>query len=343
MSTDKNQRIKTSKTKTDFWDNNIFKVTNIMSTRDKKINTYKRFNHCKKINLKSPNDLTNITPNNTTLNSNNASNGSRFIIPSKKPMLNSQISFFQKKLSKLKKENEAVKETDVLTPKAKTRYKIKKIINIINLSKISRIYSPFCNLKQKKTFKIQKYESIETNEKDKKKTKINILEGNFNKRYSNNKEIKHEYQPNLQKFYINDALRNYIKKSEKMVKSKNDLNDIYKNSSLLNNIIDFINTKLYKYKKDINEKTKKEIRQKNSEKLYKRILNFKIKRGEINKDKIFHKKDYLTYDDKINQKLKAKLIYKNGYSSNSFKVLKNRTFTQQQMDLVKSYKKEFCL
>ena len=68
MSTDKNQRIKTSKTKTDFWDNNIFKVTNIMSTRDKKINTYKRFNHFKKINLKSPNDLTNITPNNTTLN-----------------------------------------------------------------------------------------------------------------------------------------------------------------------------------------------------------------------------------------------------------------------------------
>ena len=343
MSTEENQRFKKSKTKIDFWDNNIFKVTNILSARDKKINTFKRFSQYKKINIKSPKDLANITPHNSTLNSNNGSNSSRFIISSKKPMLNSQISFFPKKLYKFKNDNEAVKETAVLTPKAKTSYKIKKIINIINLSKISRMFNSFDKLKPNRTFNIQKYETLETNQKDKKKMKINILEENFNKKYSITKHIKHEYQPNLQKFYINGALRNYIKKSEKMINSKNDLNDIYKNSSLLNNIIDFISARLYKYRKDINEKTKIEIRKKNSEKLYKRILNFKIKRGEIIQDKIFHKKEYLTYDDKINQKLKAKLIYKNGYSSNSFKVLKNRIFTQQQIDLVKSYKKEFSL
>ena len=338
MSANKNKKIKTSKTKIDFWDNKIFKITNFISTRDKKINPYNRFNQYKKINLKPPKELSTITPHNSTLNSNNGSNGSRFIISSKKPMINSQISFFPKKLSMIKKENEAMKERAILTPKVKTNYKIKNIINIINLSKISRMYNSFDNLKPNNTSHLQKYLTFETNQKDTRKTKISILEEQFNKKYSNNQKVKHEYQPNLEKFFINGALNKYMKKADKMIKTKNDLNDIYKNSSVVNNIIDYITAEIYKFRKDIDEKTKKEIRKKNKEKHYKRILNIKTKRGEIIQDKVFLKKNFLTYDGKINQKLKAKLIYKNGYSSNSFKVLKNRILSQQQIDIAKSYK-----
>ena len=60
------------------------------------------------------------------------------------------------------------------------------------------------------------------------------------------------------------------------------------------------------------------------EKFYKKEVKVKEKekRGEINKDKLFFQKHYDIDEEIFNNKLKAKLIYKNGYTSNSFNSIK---------------------
>ena len=338
MLMDSFKRINSSKTKIDFWDNNSLKVTNFQPTRDKKVNTFYKVIQYKKINIKSPKNYSNITPQNSTVNSNSGNNGSKFLISSKKPFYNSQINFYPKNINQIKnlkekeKQNEYQRNKELLPlNKTQVNFKRKKLVNIINLSKLSMIYNSFYNLKENKTFLIQKPKTDKISNSDK-NNKINYIEKYFAKKYEANQQIKREYQPDLKKFFINKALQQYNKKSGGMMHIKNDINNLYKNSAILNNIIDCISTQLYIIRKKRNKKIKEELNQKNMERHYKKIIKLKIQRGEIYEKNLYVKNKYTTYDEKINQKLKAKLIYKNGYSSNSFKTMRERIIQKINID-----------
>lgn len=331
--------INSPKNNTDTFAKNSLKVINYPLTRDKKINTFSKLFQYQKIDIKSPKDSVNITPQNTTMNSNN---GSNLIISSKKkPSFKSQINFFPKNIFQIKKvkeeqkkkENEKEKlknETAVkFRNKANIDYRKGKLINIINFSKLSNMYNSFDNLKDNKTNSFHK--SL-TNKNNNKMIKFNYLDQYFNKRYENMQQIK-QYKPNLTNFLINGTLKNYYEKSEKMNNCNNDLNKLYKDSSILNNIIDYIGAKLYKFKKDKNKREKQELTKMNEEKLFKKVLKLKLKRGELSQDRIFVQKKYMTDDYKINKRIRAKIIYKNGYSSNSFKAVLNNIKNQQILNM----------
>ena len=327
------RRMNSTKNDTESWVKNFFKVANFPSTRDKKINTFNKLFQYKKINLKSPKDSPNITPQNSTINSNH----SNLIISSKKkPMFHSQINFILNNFSPIKIEREKtepIKEEIKFIKKPKTNYKRVNLINIINLSKISMLYKSIDKSNGYKTFYIP---NSKTTKNVNKKKAFNNLEDYFRKKYNNIQPIKHEYKPNLQTFLINGNLKQFHKKSEKMMHIKNDINNIYKDSAILNNIIDYVSTKLYKIRKDTNKKANQEIKKTHEEKLYKKLMKLKIERGEISQDKLFYRKNYMTDDYNIKKRLKAKLIYKNGYSSNSFKVMLNKIKNQTQIDLEKN-------
>ena len=140
--------------------------------------------------------------------------------------------------------------------------------------------------------------------------------------------MKYKNKLDFNQFLNNDSLRKYNIKSARMHSSKNDINNIYETSSFLHNIIDYIGAKLYKLKTKDNEI--KVLNKTSRVKFYKKEVKVKEKekRGEINKDKLFFQKHYDIDEEIFNNKLKAKLIYKNGYTSNSFKVLKNRIFNK---------------
>ena len=349
------RRIDSSKNKTESWISNYIKITNFPSTRDKKINTLNKLFQYQKIKIKPPKDGVNITPQNTTLNSNN---GSHLIISSKqKPKFNSQVNFFRNNIPPLRKErenekdkenekeeieeNKENKEKEPLKEyikhknKSNTIYKRGKIINIINFSKISVMYNSFDNSKGNNTFHFQQ---PLTNRNNNKKIKFNDLEEYFNRKNKNIQQIRHEYKPDLKNFLINSTLRKYNKKSKEMNPIKNDINNLYKDSSLLNNILDYVGAKLYILRKDRNGKTKQELTKMSEDQIFKKIMKVKLKKGEISQDRLFIKKNYMTDDYKIKNRKKVKLIYKNGYSSNTFKVMLNKIKSQQQMDIEKDNK-----
>ena len=195
-----------------------------------------------------------------------------------------------------------------------------KIINIINYSKISSLFNSYNNSNMtryptsKPKIKIKIIKKI---------NEFNSLEKYILKADRNIKEIKHEYQPNLNEFYINKELKNYINKSKKMIKAKDDLNQLYRDAHMLNNICDYVSNTLFKMKvrkrnyiKNIN----KEQNIKKLENLHKKILNLKILNGQIPDEKLYQKKKFGTSDNlEINPKLKAQLIYKSCYPYNSIK------------------------
>ena len=80
------------------------------------------------------------------------------------------------------------------------------------------------------------------------------------------------------------------------------------------------------------------INKRNEKRPSKKILRLKIQRGEISQDKLFIKKKYMDndFDFEIKKKLNLKLIYKNGYFSNSFKKIQNRIKNKISIDVVKS-------
>ena len=124
-----------------------------------------------------------------------------------------------------------------------------------------------------------------------------------------------------------------------MLHIKDDINNLYNDSTNLNNIIDYVSAKLFKLRNNRNKIIKQEISKLNEEKHYKKLVKLKIKRGEIIQNKLFLKKSYLTDDYKIKKNLKAKLIYKNGYSSNSFKAMKNYIKSLDRSRSTRSIKK----
>ena len=152
------------------------------------------------------------------------------------------------------------------------------------------------------------------------------------------KDIKREYKPNLVEFYINQQLKNYIKKSKTMLHVKDDLNTLYRNSYMLNNICDIVGNALFvlRIKKRNNMKRiNTEINKKKNENKHTNILKLKIKNKEIPDEKLFIKKRYATTDNlEFNTKTKAKLIYKNCYLSNSIKNSFDRYTHKKQLNIL---------
>lgn len=208
----------------------------------------------------------------------------------------------------------------------------KSIINIINYSKISSLYnsqthpnnSRYCISKPE--FKI----------KIKGKNEFNSLEKYMLKVDKNIKEIKREYKPNLTEFYINKELKNYINKSKTMMHVKDDLNILYRDSYMLNNICDIVGNALFKLrikKRNNIKKIKNELNKIKSENKYKKFLDLKIKNKEIPDVKLFRKKKFVSTDNiEFNPRLKPKIIYQNGYHSNSIKTSFNRYYYKKELN-----------
>ena len=125
----------------------------------------------------------------------------------------------------------------------------------------------------------------------------------------NAQRVKHGYQTNLNNFIINEDLKQFHKKSKEMLHIKDDINNLYKDSTNLSNIIDYVSARLLKLRNNRNKIMKKEICKLNEEIKYKKLVKLKIKRGEIIQNKLFHRKNYMNDDYKIKKILKAKLTY----------------------------------
>ena len=303
---------------------NFLVINNLTPIKGKKINLFRTFSQFKKIQIKSQKDTINITPQNTTLSSNNGSN--LIIHSTKKPMYSSQKNFFLANLSPIKTIKNTDKEEKIISKfidssiNTNTNYKKENLINVINFSKISTFYNSFEKSKECKTLYIQKKRK---NKIVNKKLKFDFFEDYFSKKNGNKEQKKREYEPNLKNFFINGTLEQYNKKSDKIRHCKNDITNLYKDSSNLYNIIVNVGKKLDSIRIAQNKKLKQIINKNKEKRPSKRIFQLKIKRGEINPDKLFTKKKYINDDYEIKAK-NLKLIYKNGYASNYFKELKNR-------------------
>ena len=206
-----------------------------------------------------------------------------------------------------------------------------KMINIINLSKITSIYdsklsSARNNNVTKPPFRI----------KPKKINEFNSLEKYILKAHNQINEIKHEYKPNLGEFYINKQLKNYIKKSKNMIHAKDDLNILYKDSHILNSICDYVSNSMFKLrikKRNNIKKMNREINNLKIEKLRQSIMKMKARNQQVPEENLYiYNNLYSTYNNfEFNPRLKAKLIYKSCYHSNSIKTLFDRI----------NYKREF--
>ena len=256
---------------------NFLMINNLTPIKGQKIKSLRTFSQYKKIDIKSQKDIRNITPQNTTLNSNDISN--LIIHSTKKPMYKSQKNFFVSNISSLKtiknfeKKEKLINKLIDSSNNTCTNYKKGKLINIINFSKISTFYNSFENSNEYKTLNIQKKKVKKIANKI---IKFGYLEDYFSKNNKNNEPKKREYEPNLKYFFVNDTLEQYNKKSNTIRHSNNEI-----------------------------------------------IL--------------FIKKKYMDndFDFEIKKKLNLKLIYKNGYFSNSFKEIQNRIKNKISIDAVK--------
>ena len=263
-------------------------------------------------NLNNINTIKNTIKTNKTnsaFNSMLSNNNDLTLIASKNKNPKTCSNFYHKKNKKIN-----INFDDIIS-------KNTHIINVINFSKISSLYNSYNNSNN----------NTLNPKRDNKKNIINkINEFNSVEKYiikadKNIKEIKHEYQPNLEEFYINKELKNYINKSKKMIRAKNDLNQLYRDSIMLNNICDYVSNALFKMKnkkRNYIKNIKRELNQKKYENLHKNILNLKIKNMQIPEEKLFIKKKYGTTDNlNIHPKSKAQIIYKSCYPYNSIKTL----------------------
>ena len=322
-----NQKTKKfSRTKEDFWKNNCIKITNYQTPRDKKVNTMYRWNRYKKINIKYNRAYSTINSQNSSF-ANTYSNSAKLPIDSKMFNTKSQTNFYKKKrISPIPKKHESA--NNIIKPKLniKPNYKRENKINVINLFKLSMMFNNV-NSDKHNIFELKKPRIKINRSNSQKESKFSFLSENSSKKNINAHKIKIKCSLDFNQFLNNESLGKYMKKSENIPHVRNDITSIYKTSSFLNNIIDYLGGKLYKLRRRNNGfEIKKLNRKTNREKLYEKILKVKEKRGEIVQDKIFFKKNYDNDEEIINNKLKlrSKLIYKNGYVSNSFKVMKNR-------------------
>ena len=215
------------------------------------------------------------------------------------------------------------------------------IINIINLSKISSLYGK----RLYSTSNTHNYALKPELPLKPKKTEFNSLEKYILKATNRVNEIKHEYKPNLEEFYINKQLQNYITKSKSMIHAKDDLNILYKDSHMLNNICDYVSNALFKLrikKRNNIKEIKKELKRMKNENMHKKIMNMKMSNQQIPMEKLYTRKKYdSTNNIEINPKLKAPLIYQNCYAANNIKYLFDRFYYKKQLNsMLKNNKME---
>lgn len=320
--------------------NNLNKKSNI-SSYYKNVNMF-RFKHLK-TSINKPHKsftLISLKNNNIKINPNNKTNystNSSFnfkkdfdIILKKQQKTQSYFYSQQNRKMKIKLEDNTNTKNNII----KKNKDNSNIINIINFSKISSFYKTDNHLNNN-SFSVSK---PETKKKLKRNKEFNSIEKNILKIERNMKDIKREYKPNLREFYINNQLKNYIKKSSTMLHVKNDLNSLYRNSYMLNNICDIVGNALFVLrikKRNIMKKINNELNQKKDVNKHKNLLNLKIKNKEIPDEKIFIKQKYATTENlEFYPRLKAKLIYQNCYPSNSIKYSFDRYTHKKQLNLL---------
>lgn len=207
------------------------------------------------------------------------------------------------------------------------------IINIINFTKISSLYKSNNN----SNIILNPKPEIKNNIINKIK-EFNSVEKYIIKADKNINEIKHEYKPHLEEFYINKELKDYLNKSKKMIRAKNDINQLYRDSRMLNNVCDYVSIALFKLKtkkRNYIKSIKKELNQKKSENLHKKMLDLKLRNMQIPEEKIFTLKKFKTSDNlNIHPKLKAQIIYKSCYPYNSIRTLFDRYKYKRNLNLL---------
>ena len=167
---------------------------------------------------------------------------------------------------------------------------------------------------------------------------FNSLEKYILKAERNIKEVKYEYKPNLKEFYMNEELKSYINKSRTMIHAKNDLNSLYRDSHMLNSVCDYVSNALFilkTKKRNIIRKINKDLFKIRVENLHKKLLESKMKKDEIPKEKLFKNKILDTRDKiEINPRLKAQMIYKSCYPYNSIRTAFNRINNKNNLNLL---------
>ena len=332
------KQIKFSRTKEDFWRNNCIKITNFQTNRAHKINTVYRWNRFKKITIKFNKAYSNIATQNTSL-SNTYSNNGKLPIDSKKFNLKSQTNFHRKKISPIPKRTESAKNIVEPILKLKPNYKRDNKINVINLFKLSMMFNNIHTDKNNNIIEIKKPRIYSNRSSSFNRNRFYFLDENHSGKNKNAQKIRFRCKLDFNQFLNNDSLRQYKEKSENMPHIKNDITSIYKTSKFLSNVIDYLGGKLYKLRTKNNGKEIIRLKSEtNRKKLYEKILKVKEKRGEVGQDKIFFKKQYDTDEEEIiNNKLKlrSKIIYRNGFSSNSFNSMKYKIFSNRILNKYK--------
>ena len=331
------KKINLSRTKEDFWNNNCIKITNFPTTRYRKINTLYRWNRFKKINLKLNKAYSNIATQNTSI-SNTNTNGGKLPIDSKKFNLKSQTNFQRKKISIISKRTESAKNIVEPILRLKPNYKRDNKINVINLFKLSMMFNNISTDKNN-NIELKKPRIYSNRSSSFKRNKFYFLDENHSGKNKTAQKIRFRSNLDFSQFLNNDSLRQYKKKSENIPHIKDDIKSIYKTSKFLNNIMDYLGSKMYELRTKNNGKQIIKLKSEaNRKKLYEKILKVKEKRGEVGQDKIFFKKQYETDEREIvNNKLKlrSKLIYRHGFSSNSFNSTKYKIFSNQILNKYK--------
>ena len=210
------------------------------------------------------------------------------------------------------------------------------LINIINYSKISSFFND--HLKTKNDLRNYTAKTEMKVKFSNKLNEFNSLEKYILKAERNIKEVKYEYKPNLKEFYMNEELKSYINKSRTMIHAKNDLNSLYRDSHMLNSVCDYVSNALFilkTKKRNIIRKINKDLFKKRVENLHKKILESKMKKDEIPKEKLFKNKILDTRDKiEINPRLKAQMIYKSCYPYNSIRTAFNRINNKNNLKLL---------
>ena len=210
------------------------------------------------------------------------------------------------------------------------------LINIINYSKISSFFND--HLKTKNDLRNYTAKPEMKAKFSNKLNEFNSLEKYILKAERNIKEVKYEYKPNLKEFYMNEELKSYINKSRTMIHAKNDLNSLYRDSHMLNSVCDYVSNALFilkTKKRNIIRKINKDLFKKRVENLQKKILESKMKKDEIPKEKLFKNKILDTRDKiEINPRLKAQMIYKSCYPYNSIRTAFNRINNKNNLKLL---------
>ena len=277
--------------------------------------------------LKITNNYLNTSPINKNMTINNcinSNNNESTILATKNNTPKTCSNFFHKK-----KYNLTIRTDGLMNNK-------NNLINIINYSKLSSFFNDHIN----KNNNLRNYTGKpETKIKlSRKLNEFNSLEKYIYKAEKNIKEVKYEYKPNLNQFYMNEQLKSYINKSKTMIHAKNDLNSLYRDSHMLNSICDYVSNALFilkTKKRNYIRKANKELFQIRIDNLYQKMIALKTKKDQIPREKLFKNKTINNKDNiEINPRFKAQMIYKSSYPYNSIRTAFDRINNKNNLKLI---------